>query len=164
MRLLTVFTALALATASMAQETGSIINKIGDLGKAAAVQGKASGARSTASYGSSVRIVLAKESTIQPGSFKDYGEVPADFNGANDISVSISAPNSNLTGTTIVVAWAAPEEYFVATDLIKGTTLSSREQGGARVPVYGSALRIFVANDGTAPITIRQLAVYAFIH
>ena len=163
MKIATFITALALTTAGIAEED-KLLDRIGDLGKASPTRSKASGSRSAAAYGSSIRIVVASESTILPGAFRDYGEIPADFSGAEDVAVSISAPDSNLSGTTILVAWAAPNEYFVVTNKIQGSTLVTNLSGGARVPVYGSALRIIVANDGKEPITIRQLAAYAFVH
>jgi hypothetical protein len=165
MNSLTVFAvALAFAAAANAEEKESITERIGDLGKSLATSAKATRTRSAATYGSSVRVVLAKDSTIAAGAFRDYGEVPVDFGGAENVSISISAPGSNLTATTILVTWAAPDEYFVVTDFIKGSAFDIKEQGGRTVPVYGPALRIWVANDGTAPVTIRQLAVYAFLH
>jgi len=147
-----------------AQEQESVIAKIGDLGKGRAVSAKSGSTRSTVSNGSYVRMVIASDSTIQPGKFEDYGEVPADFGGAENLAVSISATSGSLTGTIIMIGWAAPNEYFVATDLIKGTSLVDKTMGGARVPVHGPALKILVGNDGTAPVTIRQLAIYAFLH
>jgi hypothetical protein len=163
---------LALAVTVSAQEkrenqkNQKLIDKIGDLGQAAVKNTKAAITRSATSYGTSSREVVARDSTIQAGAFQDYGEVPIDFSGAENLAVSITAPNSNLSGLTILIAWAGPGEYFVVTDFIKGgsSAFPSSTMGGARVPVYGSALKILVANDGPAPITIRQLAVYTFIH
>ncbi len=167
LQLISIVALLAMTTIAWADEakpSTSVLANIGDLGKAAARKVKPGGVRSAVSYGSSVRTVLASESTIEAGNFKDYGEVPIDFAGAENLAVSISASNGSLVGITILVAWAAPDEYFVATDFIKGSSLVSKMGGGGRVPVYGPGLRILVANDGTAPVTIRQLAVYAFLH
>ena len=162
---------LALAVNMSAQEkrenqNQKLIEKIGDLGQAAVKPTRAAITRSVTSSGTSTRQVVAKDSTIQPGAYQDYGEVPIDFSGAENLAVSISAPDANLSGLTILIAWAGPGEYFVVTDYIKGgsSAFPSPTMGGARVPVYGSALRILVANDGPAAITIRQLAVYAYIH
>lgn len=167
MRILTVVAAfLTLATAGKAEEKQSILEKIGDLGKAAPISAKGSPSRSAASSGSGVRVTVASNSTIQPGAFLDYGQLSPDYGGAENINVAISAsaPNSNLSGTTILLAWAAPGEFFVVTDVIKGNSLAFQDSGGGKAPVYGSGLRILVANDGTAPITIKQLTVYAYIH
>lgn len=59
------------------------------------------------------------------------------------------------------MAWAAAGEFFAVTNLIKGNSFTFKEQGGARVPVYGPIFRILIANDGQSAVTIRQVSVYA---
>lgn len=166
MRILTVVAVSLALAAAQAEEKQNSMEKFGDLGKGAVLSSKASPTRSAASSGSGVRVMVASNSTIQPGAFMDYGQLSPDFGGAESVEVAISAaaPNANLSGTTILLAWAAPNEFFVVTDTIKGNSLAFQDSGGGKVSVYGSGLRILVANDGTAPITIKQLTVYAYVH
>jgi len=140
-----------------AAERESVLDRVGDMGRAGA--SKISAAPSAAS-GNSLRMVIASELTVQPGSFKDLGEVPADFSGASDLAVSAIASAGSFNGVSIVVGWAAYGEYFAAADVIKGSLFVDKTTGGARIPVYGPAARVFIANDGTAAVTVRQLAIY----
>jgi hypothetical protein len=137
-----------------------VIAKLGDLGKASAMRPKASTNRDAAvlNDGSSVRMVVAASQTVQPGDTFDSGEIPIDFGGAENLAVAMSSP-SDVSAVGIAVAWAAPGDYDVLTDLIMGGTLTA-----SRVPVYGSGLRILVTNVGKTPITIKQLSIYACIH
>ena len=49
-------------------------------------------------------------------------------------------------------------------DMILGSSFYYLDHGGANVPAYGPGLKLVVFNDGTTPLTISQLAVYAVAH
>lgn len=155
----------SLIGAAYADDKQSIIDRIGDFGSARPLtSSKATERSSTAAYGSSVRFVVATDSTIQPGSFKDYGEVPVDFGGAENVAISINVNTADLPGITMIIAWAGPGEYFTVADLIKSSLSAPGFVGSVRVPVYGPTLKLVVFNDSKAAVTVRQLAVYAFVH
>lgn len=156
-----VLVGLAVVATIQAQDKTSITERFGDLGKASSVYGARSIASPSASSATSSRVLLEKNVTIEVGSYKDYGQVPVDFGGAQDVAISLLGTGSDLSGVTILVAWAASDEFFTVTDFIKGNTFNSKSSGGGRVPVYGPGLRILVANDGQSAVTIKQLAVYA---
>ena len=138
----------------------------GDLGKAPA--GKALASRAAASAGAStpsttIRQVLARELTIFPGTttFLDWS---ADLSGTERIGISIttgSDPNSRLTDLRIGVAFAAPGDWYIISDVILGNSFFYIDHGAATVPVYGPHMRLVVSNDGITPVRITQLAAYA---
>lgn len=154
---------LAIAPAIAADGAEALTAGTGDMSKLLVAGGprKTSAAAANAASGNSLRLVVGGVKTIQAGTYEDYGEVPADFSGADNLAVSLNASAGSLSGVTVIVGFAAYGEYFTVADLIRGATFPDGTSGGARVPVYGPSVRIFVANDGKAPVTVRQLAVYS---
>jgi len=91
-------------------------------------------------------------------------QATSDFTGADKVGFSVttlSDPSSRMTNVRFGIAWAAPGNWFVLTDMVLGSTFYYFDHGAATVPVYGPALKIAVFNDGSIPVTITQLSVYA---
>jgi hypothetical protein len=147
-----------------AQERGA-----GDLGKAHF--GKAPAARiavSTSDWGTwnTLRQVLAAEFTIAPGATA-YFEWLTDLSGSEHVGISVTTltdPRSRLTNVRIGVAFAAPGEWYIVSDVILCSSFYYSDHGGVTVPVYGPRMKVVVSNDGSAPVSITQLAAYAVAH
>jgi hypothetical protein len=141
----------------------------GDLGKAQS--GKASAGRIAASASesaasNSLRQVLAKEYTLPPGT-TTFFEWLSDLSGSGRVGISVttmSDPRSSLTNIRIGVAFAAPGDLYVVSDVILGNSFYYFDHGGATVPVYGPRMMLAVSNDGVTPVRITQLAAYAVVH
>lgn len=141
----------------------------GDLGKAKL--GKAPAARAAASTSESVssntmRQVLAREYTIYPGTTAFF-EWFADLSGSERVAISVatfSDPYSRLDQVRIGVAFAAPGDWYVYSDVIFGGSFYYLDHGGATVRVYGPRMKLAVSNDGSTPVRITQLAAYAVAH
>lgn len=111
-------------------------------------------------------LLIAKEVTIAA---KDNAifEAASDFTGTQTVGVSITSlsdPNTKLTNVRVGVAFAAPGDFYVLSDMIKCNTFYYQDHGGATVPVYGPLIKLLVFNDGATPVKITQLAVYAVAH
>jgi hypothetical protein len=113
--------------------------------------------------GSATTFVVIRNFTIQPHSFKLFDQIPTDFSGADNLSVSFSLADNSapITSMSIAVAYALFGETFVLTDFIDCRPLSDKFVGGARVPIYGPSALLGLTNDGAQPVTIKLLAVYA---
>jgi hypothetical protein len=141
----------------------------GDLGKAPF--GKVPAARIAASasdWGSSnnLRQVLVREFTIAPGA-SAFAEWFSDLSGSERVGISVttaSDPRSRLTNVRIGVAFAAPGEWYIVSDVILCSSFYYSDHGGVTVPVYGPRMKVVVSNDGSAPVRITQLAAYAVAH
>jgi hypothetical protein len=141
----------------------------GDLAKANF--GKAPAARAAVSTSEAVspttiRQVLAREFTILPGTTAFF-EWSADLSGADHVGISLttlSDPQSRLTQVRIAVAFAAPGDWYILTDVILCNSFYYLDHGGATVPVYGPLMKLLVSNDGSTPVRITQLSAYAVAH
>jgi hypothetical protein len=105
---------------------------------------------------------LATLVTIDPHSNAIF-QAQSDFTGADKMGFSVttlSDSNSKMTQVRFGVAWAAPGNWFVLTDMILGNSFYYYDHGGATVPVYAPILKIVVFNDGATPVTITQLSAY----
>lgn len=141
--------------------------KGGDFGKGSAtVAAKTGEPRASLGLSSATHVVLARNVVVAA---KDSAlfEFPYDLSGIERISVSITTigdPKSSLKNARIGVAWTDPGDWYVLTDMILGSSFYYYDHGGANVPSYGPLLKLGVFNDGTTPLTITQLAVYAVAH
>jgi hypothetical protein len=144
--------------------------KAGDLGKLDL--GRAAAARAPAPQDSVTitptvqRAVVAREVTIFPGT-TGFFDFPNDLSGCQQIGISVTSlsdPQSVLSNIRIGVAWAAPGDWYVITDVILGSDFVYTDHGGATVPVYGPFMRLVVTNDGASAVRITQLAGYAVAH
>jgi hypothetical protein len=115
--------------------------------------------------GSTASSVVATDVTVAANSFKiiDQTQIPFDFSGSENLSVSVISPTS-LNSVQIAVSWAPYSSNFVITNVIDGSTFKAISSGGGQVPVFGPNLVLAILNNGTTAITIHQLAVYAYIH
>ena len=115
--------------------------------------------------GSTASSLVATDVTVAANSFKiiDQTQIPIDFSGAENLSVSVISPTS-LNSVQIAVSWAPYAANFVVTNVIDGSTFKAVSSGGAQVPVFGPNLILIILNNGTTAITIHQLAVYAYMH
>jgi hypothetical protein len=153
----------------LASIAGAEQRAAGDVGKAKA--GKAPAVRAAASSGealsaNTLREVLAREVTIFPGTTTSF-EWLSDLSGAQRVGISLttlSDANSRLTNVRIGVAFAAPGDWYVVSDVILGSSFFYSDHGGATVPVYGPRMLVQLSNDGSTPVRITQLAVYAVAH
>ena len=141
----------------------------GDIGKPQVAKGparRASVPTSDSGASSTLYQVLAREYTIAPGTTAFF-ECPWDLSGSERVGISVttfSDPRSRLTNVRIGVAFAAPGEWYVVTDVILGSSFFNYDHGGATVPVYGPRMELAVSNDGATPVRITQLAAYAVAH
>lgn len=151
---------------TLLSSTGAAQDKgIGDLGKAPLEKAPVRRSAVSASDSYPIRQVLAAEYTIAPGTYTAF-DWPADLSGSERVGISVttlSDPRSRLTNVRIGVAFAAPGEYYVVTDVILGSSFFYYDHGGATVPVYGPNMRLIVSNDGASPVRITQLTVYAVV-
>jgi hypothetical protein len=158
---------LAVATLlTLLVSTGAAQDKgIGDLGRAPSAKAPARRSAVSTSDSYTLRQVLAAEYTIAPGTFATF-DWPPDLSGSERVGISVttlSDPRSRLNNVRIGVAFAAPGEYYVVTDVILGSSFFYYDHGGATVPVYGPYMRLIVSNDGAAPVRITQLTAYAVV-
>ena len=87
--------------------------------------------------------------------------------GSERVGISVttlSDPRSRLTNVRIGVAFAAPGDWYVITDVIFCSDFFYYDHGGATVPVYGPLMKLAVSNDGATPARITQLVAYAVAH
>jgi hypothetical protein len=138
------------------------------LGKARTTAYKAQGVRAAAVGNAAVssttlRETLAKNVTIAANDYAAF-EWGADLSGADKVGISLTTlgdPSSRLTKVRIGVAFAAPGDWYILSDVILGSSLYFLDHGGVTVPVYGPFMKLIVFNDGTTPVQITQLAAYA---
>lgn len=104
-------------------------------------------------------VVLGKNFTIGPNQYKDF-RLNYSLNAADNIAISIYAPNQSLDESFIIPYFAAPGAYFTAIDLIDCSQFNFSNQGGQVVPVYGSELVVRVFNLFPAARTYTQLMVH----
>jgi hypothetical protein len=110
--------------------------------------------------------VLATEYTIAPGATAFF-EWLWDLSGSERVGISVttlSDPRSRLTNVRIGVAFAAPGDWYIVTDVILCSSFYYFDHGGATVPVYGPRMELAVSNDGATPVRITQLVAYAVAH
>ena len=161
--------ALALLTLLVATAGAQEKPAAGDVGKAEPMTAPAARApESTGDYPSSstFRQVLAREYTILPRSTV-YFDVPADLSGSQSVGISLatfSDPRSSLANVRIGVAFAAPGDWYIISDVILGSSFYYYDHGAATVPVYGPFMRLILSNDGPTLVRITQLAVYSVAH
>lgn len=136
----------------------------GDLGKGPAklvtVKAK-SEITSLAITSTTMREVIASEVTIAANGNAIF-QSTLDFSGADKVGMAVttlSDSNSTMTKVRFGVAWAAPGDWYVLTDMVLGSGFYFIDHGGATVPVYGPFLKVIVFNDGTTPVRITQLSV-----
>jgi hypothetical protein len=115
--------------------------------------------------GSTVSSVVATDVTVAANSLKiiDQTQIPFDFSGAENLSVSVISPTS-LNSVLIAVSWAPYLANFATTNVIDGSTFKAGSTGGAQVPVFAPNLVLAILNNGSTAITIHQLAIYAYVH
>jgi hypothetical protein len=133
----------------------------GNLGKADF--GKARTRAFAALSSNPMREVLAKDITVTPGDNAMFAW-NADLSGSGKVGISITSlgdPNTRLTKVRIGVAFAAPGDWYILSDMITCSSFYYYDHGGATVPVYGPYMKLIVFNDSTASVKITQLAVYA---
>jgi len=109
--------------------------------------------------------VLAREHIIAPGTIAFF-EWQADLSGSERVGISIttfSDPRSRLTNVRIGVAFAAPGDWYIVSDVILGSSFFHFDHGGATVPVYGPRMMLAVSNDGVTDVRITQLVAYAVV-
>jgi hypothetical protein len=141
----------------------------GDLGKAQSGNGPARRASvsTSDSWGSNtLRQVLARDYTIAPGTTAFF-EWLWDLSGSEHVGISVttfSDPRSRLTNVRIGVAFAAPGDWYIVSDVILCSSFYYFDHGAATVPVYGPRMQLAVSNDGATPVRITQLAAYAVAH
>jgi hypothetical protein len=134
-----------------------------DFGRAPSARAAAMSTDSSPAYG--MRQVLAREYTIMPHSIAFF-DLAADLSGAKKVGISVTTASdlaSRLSNVTIGVAFAAPEEYYVLTDVIFGSDFYYYDHGGATVPVYGPIMRLCVTNNSSTLVRITQLTAYAVV-
>jgi hypothetical protein len=151
------------AAATAADRKGGDIGKL-NLGRAPAA--RAAVTTSDASTSVTQRAVMARELTIFPGSTQ-FIDWPNDLSGCTKIGISVTSlsdPRSSLESIRIGVAFAAPGDWYVISDVIFGSDFVYSDHGGATVPVYGPFMRLVVTNDGPTAVRITQLAGYAVAH
>jgi hypothetical protein len=156
----------AVLFALIAPRAGAEDRWAGDLGKAdlgKAPSARAADANTDSGSSAAIRRVLAREYTLPPHTIAFF-DMPADLSGAKQIGISITSASDSrtrLSDVTIGVAFAAPGEYYVLTDVIFGSNFYYTDHGGATVPVYGPLMRLVVTNDTPSLVRITQLAAYA---
>jgi hypothetical protein len=159
----------AILSALLVSIGGAQDRAAGDLGKARL--GKAPDrrlARMDSDWGgaNTLREVLAAEFTIASGDTAFFA-FPWDLSGSERVGISVttlSDPRSRLSNVRIGVAFAAPGDWYIVTDVILGSSFFYFDHGGATVPVYGPLMKLAVSNDGGTPVRITQLVAYAVAH
>lgn len=163
LQLLSVVFCAALPVLSASSEpTGGV------LGKAPATVGqgrevKLASSANTTGASNPLRGVIARNWTIAAGDYVVF-EWPVDLSGADKVNISVTTLgdlNSRLTKVRFGVAFAAPADWYVITDMVLGSSFSLSDHGGFTVPVYGPFIKVVVYNDGATPVQITQLAAYA---
>ena len=124
----------------------------GNLGKQRATGQEKSDGRKSASAQSPLavgqRTLLAKDVTVQPNTTATFEAT--DFAGATNAAIAIYGDPS-LRAVRIAVTWAGPDEFYVATQVVKGDVFFFQDHGGFTTPVYGPGMKVMVTNEGTAP-------------
>jgi len=115
-----------------------------------------------------VAEVLARDAIIPAKGFKAF-ESSQDFSGASRASFAVTTldTGSFLINLRIGVGWVVldfQDSWYIITDVVKGNSFGFTDHGGANVPVAGSAMRLVIWNDGTTPLTIKKLNVYASLN
>jgi hypothetical protein len=161
---------VAAALLALLVSIGGAQNRVaGDLGKAQLVKTPDRPSKVSASdwgMSNTKRQVLAAEYIIPPG-VTAFFEWLTDLSGSERVGISVttlSDPRSSLTDVRIGVAFAAPGEWYVVSDVIWCSSFFYSDHGGATVPVYGPLMKLAVSNDGATPVRITQLVAYAVLH
>ncbi len=147
---------------SKAQQAG------GAYGKAPAARSNAKDhtpatATSAAVSSTPLREVIASNVTIAANDSAIF-EWKVDLSGADKVGISVTTlgdANSRLTKVRIGVAFAAPGDWYILSDVILCSSFYYYDHGGVTVPVYGPFMKVAVFNDGSTPVQITQLAAYA---
>lgn len=139
----------------------------GDLGKAGkAPAGRAAISASESASPNTIRQVLAREFTLLPGTTTLF-DWSADLSGSERVGISLttaSDPTSRLTDVRIGVAFAAPGDWYIISDVILCNSFYYIDHGAVTVPVYAPLMRLVVSNDGATPVRITQMVAYAVAH
>jgi hypothetical protein len=100
--------------------------------------------------------------TIAPGQYILI-ESAIDFTGSDRAAVSYVNPNGvDLTGLGIEVSWAVSgSDFWATTDRDNGGNFAFTNSGGSLFPVFGTDLRLLIANNGRTAVTIQQVMIYA---
>lgn len=151
----------------LAPIAGAADRAAGNLGKAGrAPAGRPAVSAAESSSPNTIRQVLAREFTLLPGTttFFDWS---ADLSGSQRVGIALttaSDPRSSLTDVRIGVAFAAPGDWYIISDVILCSTFYYIDHGAVTVPVYAPLMRLVVSNDGGAPVRITQMTAYAVAH
>jgi hypothetical protein len=123
--------------------------------------------KTTSSQGTGTTIseVVTQNLMLTPGTSQQvYAQ--SDFTGADKVSIGVyTTTDQSLLNTSYLIWWAIPNapNYMVA-DTLLGSTFDFLNTGGAQLPTYGNQLMIEIRNNGTDPVTIGQVTVYAIAH
>jgi hypothetical protein len=106
--------------------------------------------------------VVAQNVTI-PAMTSQKFFAQSDFTGADKVAIAVYTTTDQNLGMTGYEVWWAGSGYpfYVTADYIDGKLFHFANTGGAQVAAYGNQLLIVVDNNGTAPVTIAQITVYA---
>jgi hypothetical protein len=109
--------------------------------------------------------VLATNLTMQPGTSQQFF-AKSDFTGVEQVSLAFyAAPDQDISATNYLVWWAIPDApNYAVSDYLQGQDFAFLNSGGAVVATYGNQLMIEMRNNGTKPVTLSQITVYAVAH
>ena len=109
--------------------------------------------------------VLATNLTMQPGTSQQFF-AKSDFTGVEKVSLAVYAsPDQDISPTNYLVWWAIPDApNYTVSDYLPADNFAFLNSGGAVVATYGNQLLVEVRNNGTKPVTITQITVYAVAH
>jgi hypothetical protein len=113
-----------------------------------------------------LRQVLAAEYTVLPGTTA-YFEWATDLSGAEKVGISIttlSDPRSTLTNLRFGVAFAAPGDWYIVSDVFFGSDFFYNDHGAFTTRVYGPLMKVSVSNDGDTAVRITRLVANAVVH
>jgi len=109
--------------------------------------------------------VIATNFTVPNGqSMRFFAQ--SDFSGAERASFGVYAdPSVNISKTQYAVWWGVPgAPDYTPQEVINASNFPFTNSGGGNVGVYGTMMFVDVYNNGTAPVTITELVVYAVAH
>lgn len=99
--------------------------------------------------------------TIAPGQSVAL-DANYDFTDSDVVRISLRSDNLDLANLQMTAYWSDFSlQFYNATDAIDGSSFVYANVGGAQFLVYGPQFRLSLTNNGTAPMTLDQIMLFA---
>lgn len=88
-----------------------------------------------------------------------------DYSTVDTVRATIRSAGPDLNNVVVAAYWAIPQAPFYGiADVVAGTTFPFLNAGGATFNTYGSQFRLRVTNNGSNPISLTQVLIFARVH